>query len=261
MGGMTMVTRPPNLPDEIPVAANVETKYRDDPTDATANGTQLRGVTTSLIVFAEAFDCSASAAQAHYTFPSLIVNGQSTGDWVHVCKTANYQSNGLLKMLLPTLFAATSSPPATKERRQRLAERRLIAGTALEQAGSRSMRTAGILCQLGVDLEDPLTALSKVYTTIPSCIPSGDYLLRVEHIGLHSTSSVNSAQFYISCAQAHINGGGSTTLLNLVAFPGAFSPTDPGIQINIYYPIPTSYTNPGPPAAGPQSGAGPVTRL
>lgn len=28
------------------------------------------------------------------TFSSLIVNGQSTGDWVHVRKTANYQSNG-----------------------------------------------------------------------------------------------------------------------------------------------------------------------
>lgn len=89
-------------------------------------------------------------------------------------------------------------------------------------------------------------ALTKVYVTIPSCIPSGDYLLRVEHIGLHSASSTNGAQFYISCAQIRVNGGGSRRPTDLVALPGAYSPTDPGILINIYYPVPTSYNNPGP---------------
>jgi hypothetical protein len=31
-----------------------------------------------------------------------------------------------------------------------------------------------------------------------------------------------------------------------VAFPGAYSATDPGILIDIYYPLPTNYTFPGP---------------
>lgn len=82
--------------------------------------------------------------------------------------------------------------------------------------------------------------------TIPKCIASGDYLLRAEHIGLHVAQSKGGAQFYLSCAQLTISGGGSTEPPNKVAFPGAYSATDPGILININYPVPTSYKNPGP---------------
>ena len=51
---------------------------------------------------------------------------------------------------------------------------------------------------------------------------------------------------YISCAQLHVNNGGSGTPGPLVALPGAYKATDPGLEINIYYPVPTSYTFPGP---------------
>jgi hypothetical protein len=93
---------------------------------------------------------------------------------------------------------------------------------------------------LGIDVKNPSV-------TIPSCIAPGDYLLRVEHIGLHVAQSVGGAQFYLSCAQITVTGGGSKTPSNLVAFPGAYKATDPGILIGIYYPVPTNYTNPGPP--------------
>jgi hypothetical protein len=83
--------------------------------------------------------------------------------------------------------------------------------------------------------------------TIPKCIPAGEYLMRNEHIGLHVAQSQGGAQFYISCGQLSVTGGGSTQPQNLVAFPGAYSATDPGILININYPVPTSYKNPGPP--------------
>jgi hypothetical protein len=92
----------------------------------------------------------------------------------------------------------------------------------------------------------PSQGASKVTTKVPSCIPAGDYLLRVEHIALHSAGSAGGAQSYISCAQLTVTGGGSKTPTNLVAFPGAYKPTDPGLLINIYYPVPTSYTAPGP---------------
>lgn len=82
---------------------------------------------------------------------------------------------------------------------------------------------------------------------IPSCIAPGKYLMRNEHIGLHTAQSAGGAQFYLSCAQLDITGGGSKAPTNLVAFPGAYKSSDPGILININYPIPTSYTNPGPP--------------
>ena len=43
-----------------------------------------------------------------------------------------------------------------------------------------------------------------------------------------------------------MTGGGSTEPSQKVSFPGAYKASDPGIQININYPVPTSYKNPGP---------------
>jgi hypothetical protein len=87
---------------------------------------------------------------------------------------------------------------------------------------------------------------ATVSVKIPSSLPSGDYLIRVEQIGLHVASSVNGAQFYISCGQLTVTGGGSGSPSPLVSFPGAYKNTDPGLLINIYYPVPTNYTCPGP---------------
>lgn len=82
---------------------------------------------------------------------------------------------------------------------------------------------------------------------IPSCIEDGEYLLRVEHIALHSAGNVGGAQFYLSCAQLSVTGGtGTLNTGQLVSFPGAYSPNDPGILFQLYWPIPTSYQNPGP---------------
>jgi hypothetical protein len=88
--------------------------------------------------------------------------------------------------------------------------------------------------------------MTSVPFTIPAATPPGDYLFRIEHIGLHSASGKNGAQFYISCAQITVTGSGSGTPGPLVAFPGAYKSTDPGLMINIYYPVPTSYAMPGP---------------
>ncbi|KIM28928.1 glycoside hydrolase family 61 protein [Serendipita vermifera MAFF 305830] len=115
----------------------------------------------------------------------------------------------------------------------------------------------------------PSSGLSTVSVRIPSSISAGEYLLRVEHIAVHGVQVVSKgfylivvysnyvlrflhianslgAQFYISCAQLKVTGGGSASPSPLVAFPGAYKATDPGILINIYYPVPTSYTPPGP---------------
>jgi hypothetical protein len=73
--------------------------------------------------------------------------------------------------------------------------------------------------------------------TIPAATPSGDYLIRVEHIALHVAQSTGGAQFYLSCGQITVTGGGSGTPGPLVAFPGAYSASDPGILIDIYYPV------------------------
>ena len=78
---------------------------------------------------------------------------------------------------------------------------------------------------------------TNVSFTIPAATPSGDYLFRVEHIALHSASTAGGAQFYLSCGQITVTGGGSGTPAPLVAFPGAYKATDPGLLIDIYYPV------------------------
>ena len=88
--------------------------------------------------------------------------------------------------------------------------------------------------------------LKQTSVTIPKSLPSGEYLLRTEHVALHSAGSSGGAQLYISCAQLKVTGGGSGSPSPLVAFPGAYKASDPGLLINIYYPIPKSYTPPGP---------------
>lgn len=90
------------------------------------------------------------------------------------------------------------------------------------------------------------------YFTIPSCLASGNYLMRVEIIALHNAYSSKGAQFYMSCANINIQNGGSYTPTSGILLPGGYSQSDPGILLNIYGPsgAPDNggkpYTPPGP---------------
>jgi cellulase len=79
---------------------------------------------------------------------------------------------------------------------------------------------------------------------IPSDIAPGDYLLRAETIALHSAGGAGGAQFYLTCYQLTVTGGGSASPPT-VSFPGAYKASDPGIQVNIHGAL-SSYTVPGP---------------
>lgn len=70
--------------------------------------------------------------------------------------------------------------------------------------------------------------------TLPSCVADGQYLLRVEILALHSAGEAMGAQFYQSCAQIEVSGGGSLSPSETVQFPGAYTQDDPSIQISIY---------------------------
>jgi hypothetical protein len=80
--------------------------------------------------------------------------------------------------------------------------------------------------------------------TIPSCLKKGYYLVRHEIIALHASYTYPGAQFYPGCHQLNVTGGGSTTPSALVAFPGAYAGSDPGITYDAYKA--TTYTIPGP---------------
>ncbi len=79
--------------------------------------------------------------------------------------------------------------------------------------------------------------------TLPKALPSGEYLVRAEHLGLHNA---NMPQFYIGCGQVNITGGGGGKPGPLVAFPGAYKAGDKSIWNNFNYPKPVDYTPPGP---------------
>ncbi|KDQ06892.1 carbohydrate-binding module family 1 protein [Botryobasidium botryosum FD-172 SS1] len=94
----------------------------------------------------------------------------------------------------------------------------------------------------------------KMDIAVPSDIPAGDYLLRAEVIALHAAGSVGGAQFYMSCYQLSVTGGG-TASPSTVNIPGAYSANDPGILFNLYTSF-TNYTVPGPPVYGGGSTSG-----
>ncbi|WYZ37007.1 hypothetical protein EsH8_II_000513 [Colletotrichum jinshuiense] len=87
----------------------------------------------------------------------------------------------------------------------------------------------------GVWAVDDLIADGGWYNfTMPSCVPHGEYLMRVELLALHGAYAYGEAQFYMECAQIRVEGYGTGEPSDLVAFPGTYSPNDPGILINIY---------------------------
>lgn len=90
------------------------------------------------------------------------------------------------------------------------------------------------------------TQADNYSVTIPTCVAAGEYLLRIEQLAIHNPGSP--PQFYISCAQIKVTGGGSKTLTPTTKIPGHVKATDPGYTANIYNGF-TSYTVPGPKVA------------
>ncbi|RYP60905.1 hypothetical protein DL771_010340 [Monosporascus sp. 5C6A] len=200
----------------------------------------------------------ASAAQAapHYTFPNLA--GESA--WSSVRQTANFQSNGPVTDVNSQAIRCyerspgTAAPSTTAVRAG--GQITFVAAPSIYHPGALSAYMAKapgkaasfdgsgpVWFKVYQDMPTlangqyqwPSDGKSQLTFTIPQCIENGEYLFRIEHVALHSASSVNGAQFYIACAQISVSGGsGSKKPSNLVSFPGAYSPNDPGLLINIY---------------------------
>ncbi|PKS12569.1 hypothetical protein jhhlp_000777 [Lomentospora prolificans] len=218
----------------------------------------------------------AASAQAHYRFSKIAVNGvEETAEWTAVRMTKNYQGNqGVTDVNSPDMRCFQSRPgtsTATIEAGQTLG---FIANAAITHFGPVQLYMAKV--PEGADINTweaagnvwfkagSITAVQTaggwdwpVYNarvaefTIPTDIPSGKYLARVESVALHQAQAPGGAQIYLSCAQIEVTGGGSGTPSPLVAFPGAYRANDPGLLWS-YYPVVTSYTAPGPAVWGGQ---------
>ncbi|KAG0646442.1 putative endo-beta-1 [Hyphodiscus hymeniophilus] len=98
--------------------------------------------------------------------------------------------------------------------------------------------------------------LLQTYTyTIPPALPNGDYLLRIQQLGIHNPYPAGIPQFYLECAQITVVGGGSGTPGPLVSIPGFIDGTEPGYTVNIYTNF-HNYTVPGPAVWSGQSAVG-----
>ncbi|KAI0112403.1 lytic polysaccharide monooxygenase [Nemania sp. FL0031] len=214
----------------------------------------------------------AATAEAHYHFPRLIVKGQpDAADWTTVRQTKNYQTNaGVTSVSSPDMRCYQMKGGSQTAKVAAGEELGFVAASAVthfgpvqfymarvpdgadintwEAAGNVWFKAGSISAvpPLGSG-ESTWPAYNKksVSFTIPKATPSGKYLVRVESIALHQAQSVGGAQIYLSCAQVEVTDGGNGTPGPLVAFPGAYQASDPGLRWS-YYPIPTSYTAPGP---------------
>ncbi|KAG8855504.1 Esterase/lipase/thioesterase [Tulasnella sp. 330] len=88
--------------------------------------------------------------------------------------------------------------------------------------------------------------------TIPAELAPGQYIIRHELIALQASYTYPGAQVYPSCIQVQVTGSGTVTPsgANLVAFPGAYNSTTPGLVYDIWNPDSLStvpYPIPGPP--------------
>ncbi|KIA75864.1 hypothetical protein HK57_00338 [Aspergillus ustus] len=223
----------------------------------------------------------ALTASAHYVFPTLIQDGAATGEWQYVRDWTGSYANGPVTdasslsircnvdgsttgNITETLPVKAGSKIGFGARSSISHPGPLLAYLAKAPSDVSSFDGAGeVWFKIYEDapkisaegLSWATTGANSVEFTIPAAVPDGEYLLRVEQIGLHSAGSEGGAQFYISCGQISVTGGGGSGSGNrttratpgpLVAFPGAYKATDPGLLINLYYPIPTEYTPPGP---------------
>ncbi|KAH6649561.1 glycoside hydrolase [Chaetomium tenue] len=219
---------------------------------------------------------AAAGAQAHYTFPKTVVDGVTSAEWETIRITENHYSHGPVEDVTSSKMTCYQRDVGTGAAKTVSVKAGGTVGFTVDtsighpgplhfyMAKVPSGKTAATFDGKGAvwfkiyedgpsglgtgTLKWPSDGKTQVSVKVPSCVQNGEYLLRVEHIALHSAGNVGGAQLYISCAQLSVTGGsGTLNTGSLVSFPGAYKATDPGILFQLYWPTPTSYINPGPP--------------
>jgi hypothetical protein len=189
-------------------------------------------------------------AAAHYNFDRLIINGQVTGAatgtaTVQAGSRLGFNVRDILEHPGPVNIYLSRAPTGTT------AQNYLGDGEwfKIYTLGVRQFRP-----NKGVNWAVMPTGDRGIYNftfSLPAQTPPGDYLLRAEHIALHSAGSFGLAQFYIGCAQLRITGpgpgaAGAAAPGPTVRFPGAYHGREPGVLTSLWWPPLYNYTTPGP---------------
>lgn len=86
-------------------------------------------------------------------------------------------------------------------------------------------------------------------TRIPSCLESGEYLVRQEIMGMGACAVKGKCQFYPHCIQVKVVQGLGTkspAAADMISLPGGYKDTDKGILWNTNTQDPKDYKTPGP---------------
>lgn len=215
---------------------------------------------------------AAGLAQAHYTFDRLVVNGQETRSWEYIRENTRAEKYMPTKFL-NTIGKVTPNDADfrcnegsfTNAEKSKVYEvgpgdelsMVLAYGAKMEHPGPAQIymsKAPGSVIQYEGDgdwfkIKEEIVCGStadglqdtdwctwgkdRLTFTIPEGTPAGEYLVRAEHVGLHR-AHVDETEFYYACAQVKVSGNGSGSPSPLVKFPGAYSPTDPGIAFSIW---------------------------
>ncbi|KAG8894756.1 hypothetical protein FRC01_012775, partial [Tulasnella sp. 417] len=193
---------------------------------------------------------------AHYRFTSLIVNGTTTGEYQYVKPYTNINSpvTDVSSTGFTCNIGASSAPgiawakagssigfktdiPISHPGVINVYMAKVPSGqTAATFTGTGKVwfkvSQLSAVTNGGTSITFPADNITSYSFTIPSKLAPGDYLVRIEHIALHGASTFGGAQFYI-----HVFGTGTSSPTSLVSIPGVYTGNEPGILINIYWPI------------------------
>jgi len=218
------------------------------------------------------FTCSvllglASQVSSHYIFETFTANGVTNAPYTYVRKNTNYNSpvtdltsndlrcnvGGESGVNTTTVSVAAGSSVAFTSDVAVYHDGPISVYMAKATTTAAAFDGSGDvwfkILDIGPIFPGGTWDLKQTYTfDIPSCIPAGDYLVRIQSLAIHNPWPAGIPQFYVECAQVTVTGGGSTSLGPTVAIPGAFKDTDPGYTVNIYTDF-TNYTVPGPAVA------------
>ncbi|KAK2760173.1 hypothetical protein FQN54_002240 [Arachnomyces sp. PD_36] len=234
-------------------------------------------------VLALTLSALASQAYGHYIFQFLTVNGEKGAQYEHIRKNTNYNSP-VTELSSTDLRCNVGGDSGANTETVSVAagsEFTFTADTAVYHQGPVAFYMSAAtpsakeydgsgewfkIAEIGPSFSGGQATwdMSDNYSaTIPAGVPDGEYLLRIEQLALHNPGAapqvktpylVNAIfvflklikyQFYISCAQIEVTGGGSGSPSPTAAIPGHISADDPGYTANIYNGL-TEYTVPGP---------------
>ncbi|KAF2834384.1 lytic polysaccharide monooxygenase [Patellaria atrata CBS 101060] len=201
-----------------------------------------------------------NAAHGHYIFQFLTANGVKGGQYQNIRRNTNYNSP-VTDLSSPDLRCNVGGASGSSTSTVSIAAGSTVtftSDTAVYHQGPISFYMTKVANAATADGSTPWFKIADISVSssgqwpmrntydvqIPSCIAAGEYLLRIQQLGIHNPGSP--PQFYISCAQVKVTGGGSTNF-NGVSIPGAFKSSDPGYTANIYNNFnPATYQVPGP---------------